>query len=195
MKWKLYREAVEDFEDDEEDSFEGIVAKKREYAEPNNDDCLYDEFLKVEGDGLDLEFSTMSEHNNPSCTKYEEMANDAVYRWSNNYEEEGDVKDFVLDMMRVNTGEDWEYSEIHGAYQGDWVEVLHRKSDRKILKSLEEDYFGLGDQYDCFDGETGEYMVTVFIPYSLQNQTEEGICDQCGYPSGTEIRFKDSNDW
>jgi hypothetical protein len=201
MKWKLYKEAVEeddiddDIGDEEEAPFEGIVAKRREYAEPNNDDCMYDEFLKVEGDGSDIEFSTMSGHTADHCTEYEAMANDAAYDWQNRFEGEGDVKDFVLDAMQDQTGEEWEYSEIHGATQGDWAEVLHKVSDRKVLKSLEEDYFGLGDQYDCFDGETGEYMVTVFIPDSLQDQTEEGICDQCGYPSGTEIRFKEPRDW
>ena len=198
MKWKLYKEAVEedDIGDDEEEApFDGIVAKRREYAEPNNDDCMYDDFLKVEGDGYDLEFSTMSGHKSSSCTEYEEMANNAVNDWRDNYEEDGDVKDFVLAAMQDQTGEEWEYSEINGNYRGDYAEVLHRVSDRDALKSLQEDYYAIGEKYDCYDGETNEYIVSVFIPDSMQDQTEEGICDQCGYPSGTEIRFKDSRDW
>ena len=199
MKWKLYKEAVEeddiddDIGDEEEAPFKGIVAKRREYAEPNNDDCMYDEFLRVEGDGSDLEFSTMSGHKADYCTKYEDMANSFVYDWVND-ETDQDVKDWVLDGMKQETGDEWEYSEISGNYRGDYAEVLHRVSDREALKSLEEDYYGIGEQYDCFDGETGEYMVTVFIPDSMRDQTEEGICDQCGYPSGTEIRFKEPRD-
>ena len=200
MNWKLYKEAVEeddiddDIGDEEDAPFDGIVAKRREYAEPNNDDCMYDEFLKVEGDGEDIEFSTMSGHQADYCTKYEAMANDAAYDFWNRFEGEGDVKDFVLEAMQDQTGEEWEYSEISGNYRGDYAEVLHRVSDREALKSLQEDYFGMGEQYDCFDGETGEYQVTVFIPDSMRDQTEEGICDQCGYPSGTEIRFKEPRD-
>lgn len=198
MKWRLYKEADDDFEDEEENvPFEGIIAKEREYAEPNNDDCVYDEFLKVEGDGEDLEFSTMSGHNSSSCTEYEALANDAVYKWMNNQEEEGDVKDFVLDMMRAQTGEEWEYSGIYGSVQGEYEEVLHKKSDRKILKYLEEDYFGLGRQYDCYDGETEDYICTVFVGDSRVDQTKEEILDACGYDDGTEvkiIKFRDSHD-
>lgn len=193
MKWRLYKEADDDFEGDEEEDapFEGIIAKEREYAEPNNDDCLYDDFLKVEGAGEDLEFSTMSGHTSSSCTEYEGLANDAVYKWINSQEEYGDVdvKDFVLDMMREQTGEEWEYSGIYGSVQGEYEKVLHKKSDRKLLKYLEEDYFGLGSQYDCYDGETEDYIVTVFVGASRANQTKEDILDACGYDNGTEVKI------
>lgn len=190
MKWRLYKEADDDFEGDEEDApFEGIIAKEREYAEPNNDDCLYDDFLKVEGAGEDLEFSTMSGHTSSSCTEYEALANDAVYDWRNRFDEEGDVKDFVLDMMREQTGEEWEYSGIYGSVQGEYERVLHKKSDRKLLKYLEEDYFGLGREYDCYDGETEDYIVTVFVGDSRVNQTKEEILDACGYDDGTEVKI------
>ena len=198
MKWRLYKEADDDFEGDEEDApFEGIIAKEREYAEPNNDDCLYDDFLKVEGAGEDLEFSTMSGHTSSSCTEYEELANDAVYDWRNRFDEEGDVKDFVLEVMLDQTGEEWEYSGIYGSVQGEYEKVLHKKSDRKLLKYLEEDYFGLGRQYDCYDGETEDYIVTVFVGDSRVNQTKEEILDACGYDDGTEVKivkFRSSND-
>ena len=198
MKWRLYKEADDDFEGDEEDApFEGIIAKEREYAEPNNDDCLYDDFLKVEGAGEDLEFSTMSGHTSSSCTEYEELANDAVYDWRNRFDEEGDVKDFVLEVMLDQTGEEWEYSGIYGSVQGEYEKVLHKKSDRKLLKYLEEDYFGLGREYDCYDGETEDYIVTVFVGDSRVNQTKEEILDACGYDDGTEvkiIKFRSSND-
>ena len=198
MKWRLYKEADDDFEGDEEDApFEGIIAKEREYAEPNNDDCLYDDFLKVEGAGEDLEFSTMSGHTSSSCTEYEELANDAVYDWRNRFDEEGDVKDFVLEVMLDQTGEEWEYSGIYGSVQGEYEKVLHKKSDRKLLKYLEEDYFGLGRQYDCYDGETEDYIVTVFVGDSRDDQTKEEILDACGYDDGTEvkiIKFRSSND-
>lgn len=190
MKWRLYKEADDDFEGDEEDApFEGIIAKEREYAEPNNDDCLYDDFLKVEGAGEDLEFSTMSGHTSSSCTEYEELANDAVYDWRNRFDEEGDVKDFVLEVMLDQTGEEWEYSGIYGSVQGEYEKVLHKKSDRKLLKYLEEDYFGLGRQYDCYDGETEDYIVTVFVGDSRVNQTKEEILDACGYDDGTEVKI------
>ena len=198
MKWRLYKEADDDFEGDEEDApFEGIIAKEREYAEPNNDDCLYDEFLKVEGAGEDLEFSTMSGHTSSSCTEYEGLANDAVYDWRNRFDEEGDVKDFVLEVMLDQTGEEWEYSGIYGSVQGEYEKVLHKKSDRKLLKYLEEDYFGLGRQYDCYDGETEDYIVTVFVGDSRVDQTKEEILDACGYDDGTEVKivkFRSSND-
>ena len=190
MKWRLYKEADDDFEEEEEDApFEGIIAKEREYAEPNNDDCLYDEFLKVEGAGEDLEFSTMSGHTSSSCTEYEGLANDAVYDWRNRFDEEGDVKDFVLEVMLDQTGEEWEYSGIYGSVQGEYEKVLHKKSDRKLLKYLEEDYFGLGRQYDCYDGETEDYIVTVFVGDSRVDQTKEEILDACGYDDGTEVKI------
>ena len=191
MNWKPYKASRNYYYDDDDKPFDGIIAKKREYAEPNNDDCMYDDFLRVEGDGEDIEFSNMSGHKSDSCTELANIANLHAMDWSDNESDEEDVKEYVRKKMAGSTGDEWEYSEIRGYVQGDWAEVLHRVNDRKFLDSLAEDYFAMGDDYDCYDGKTGEYIVSVFIGDSMQDKTEEGILDACGEPKGTKVKIVD----
>jgi len=90
-----------------------------------------------------------------------------LYDQIDHYHDEVDVDDRneLVKALTKLSGEEWNYTEIRGYYQGEWQVLYYNvnKINDETIKYIEACYFNTGIEFDIYDrkkedGEEGEYF-------------------------------------
>lgn len=157
------------------------VIATQHYPESNNggaDTCLYDDIIVFDGD---RPVSTGSGHSYDTCTKYLNYAKQAYRNWESDYDTELEAQDYIADAMDKHFGGNWVIEQIHGAYQGEWADILYdtQLHSEESIEAFVYDYYAIGYDYECEYTEDGD-TVWCFVSDLEDREIHEVIADITG---------------